>query len=239
MPRIASTFTATKIKQRLATKTAPVSPSEVVIDALVSAAQAAYQEYEEKTMTNMIRAVVAVVKDAPSLGPEEYVFTGSTTFDTPLLTGAVLDLYKYAAKVRGAPLTDIIEEGAFFMEYYTNIRLLNGNFTPMSVKVMGMEPFAYGSMECDINDQPDEYMIDFFYNILKLGLVTEEEIDYFLNMPLQTQNNIEGYLLDENKVRILLEKGQHIVFSSESIGSTAVLLDSVKSFISNMSLPLL
>ena len=179
----------------------------------------------------MIRAVMSVVKGAPPLASHDELYTGSFRFHVPLLAGTVLDMYKHVMKVHGATITETIEEEAFFIEYFTNIRLLNGTFTPMTVKYMGMEPFAYGEQECDVSDQPDEHMVDFFHNVLRLGLVTEEEIEYFLNMPPYIQNNVEGFLFDTNKVRTLLEKGQHVVFTRESIAPTVVLLDSVNSFV--------
>jgi hypothetical protein len=229
MARISSTFSGISKRPKIAAKV-PAS-SEDSSDRLVSAAAAKYEKYEEKSVANMIRAVVGVVKDEPILAPQSQLYTGSREFHVPLLSGTVLDLYKHVMKAHKTPVTDPIEEEAFFLEYYTNIRLLNGKFTPMTVKLIGMEPFAYSPMEFDVKDQPDEYMIDFFHNILRLGLATEEDIEYFLNMPPYTQNNVEGYLLDETKVRTLLASGQHIVFTEEAVAATVVLLDSVNSFV--------
>ena len=227
MARISTTFSTVKKRPKFSVKV----PAEDTMDILVADARKIYADSEAASVANMIRSVVSVVKDVEILATPDQLYTGSTHFHVPLLAGTVLDLYKHTMEVHGAPITATIEDDAFFLEYYTNIRLLNGEFTPMSVKLMGMKPFQYGAMEFDMKEEPDEYMIDFVHNILRLGLVTEEEIEYFLNMPPQTQNNVEGYLLSEDKVRILLESGQHIVFTQESIASTVKLLDSVNAFV--------
>ena len=229
MARISTTFSAIKKRPKYSGKV----QDDEGISALVSSATALYSEdYEETSFANMVRAIVRVVKKSTRpLAQEDQLYTGSYQFHVPLLAGTVLDLYKHVMKVHKAPVTEDIEEDAFFMEYYTNIRLLNGEFTPMSVKFTGMEPFAYGAMEFDAKDQPDEHLVDFFHNILRLGLVTEKDIEYFLNMPPHTQNNVEGYLLDENKVRKLLADGQHVTFTQDFVASTVVLLDSVNSFV--------
>lgn len=233
MARISSTFAGISKRPKIAAKVPASSHSEEdnSIDRMVSAATARYATYQEQTFANMIRAVVRVVKNEPTLGPQNKLYTGSHEFHVPLLSGTVLDLYKHVMKAHKAPVTTAIEEEAFFLEYYTNIRLLNGKFTLMSIKLTGMEPFAYSPMEFDATDQPDEYMVDFFHNILRLGLVTEDDIDYFLNMPPHMQNNVEGYLLDETKVRCLLASGQHVLFTDEAVSATVVLLDSVNSFV--------
>jgi hypothetical protein len=198
---------------------------------LLSAAKENYKSYKEKTVANMIRATVRAVKDAPQLAPEEQLYTGSYDLGMPLLSGCVLDLYKYVMQVYNHPIPEEIEEDAFFLEYYTNIRILNGKFTPTSVKFMGMKPFAYGAMEFDLKDEPDEFMVDFFHNILRLGLVIEEDIESFLNKPPHIQKNVESFLLDKSKVRNLVKSGQHVIFPEESVASTVVLLDSVQRFV--------
>jgi hypothetical protein len=235
MERISTTHSIIKKRPKSDVKGQPssASPTDDPNAALLTAAKNLYKTYNEKTVENMIRATVRAVKDAPQLAPEDQLYTGSYDFGMPSLSGPVWDMYKYVMRVYNHPIPEEIEEDAFFVEYCTNIRILNGEFTPMSVKLMGTEPFTYGAMEFDLQDEPDEYMVDFFYNILRLGLVTEEDVEGFLNMPPHMQNNVEGYLLDESKVRELVKSGQHIIFPEESVASTITLLDSVQRFVVN------
>ena len=82
----------------------------------------------------------------------------------------------------------------------------------MTTKYLGMKDMPVHEAPVDFNQDcsPDGYLVDFIFNVLKMGLRTPEQIIKFVNT--KSMPNVRSFLLQEAETQTLLLGGEHEPF---------------------------
>ena len=223
-------------KRAVATKVPAKIPSSLTgtdSDPLVVKARAIFDQAGDNTTKGTLRACYKAVLDAEKLGEPCELYTGSFYFGLPLVNAGMLDTYLYSMDVLGeVPLGrtgdgSTIVNDVFASEYYTNIVRFNGELYAVCSKFLGMKNLPAWESK-DVLTLPTPYLLDFFFNIVKLGIKTEKEIEHFLNAEPDT--TVQSRLLDVDDVEDLILKGQHVKFDAEAIEEAIALSTEIFEF---------
>ena len=210
------------------------TPSPAPPPSILDAAKAAYQRLpaSSKNRAKAVLCALKAVEDAPPdqrIADADDLYTGSYDFGgSPSVPEAFLDLYSYRMALRGTPLPQGFVDTAFSPECLTNIAKTGSGPAQLSfvtTKYLGMEPTSReGTMAID---EPDAFLVDFVYNVVRLELRTPAQIKEFLAQELLP--TVRGYLLDEAGVERLIEEGEHEAFDEAALNQTRQALQDVTS----------
>jgi hypothetical protein len=180
----------------------------------VSLAIAEFELVHRPTPADRIRAAVAVCTDATVLSDEATYF-GAMDLGAPSIPHAILDEFVFYKEVCAGPSAIAAVDTTLDAEFLTNLRLVDGTLSTVTVKYIGMQPNFSMESVVQADHKPDSFLVDFIFNVLKLELVTPAQIETFLTQELYP--NVTGYLLSSEQVDVLLERGEHEFFNEEAI----------------------
>lgn len=163
------------------------------------------------------------------------ILTSATTYSGPLLIGnpddtiqqltaTDLDIYKRYKFLVGSPVNDATIDEILGPEFATNLAWIDKELKVVTIKFTGMELLAGSMMSMDVveNGVVNDFAVELIWNILELDLVFSGNILKFLSAP-----RLEGFLLSNDKVTMLTEKGVHETFEAESLKDVEKMLEDV------------
>ena len=144
------------------------------------------------------------------------------------VSGTVLDIHKIWMQMKGQSLSDDFVNSAFGPEYATNITWRMGKIELVTIKYIGMELLPDQEMVLEIlTDEgvPSDDFMEFMYNVLHLGLRDAAAIKAFAGLKCDPQ--FRAFLLGEEDVQKLTEKGIHEAYTASVLKDTLELMQAI------------
>jgi hypothetical protein len=167
----------------------------------------------DKTSSNLV--IFTADACANNTIPETPLYTGSAKIskEIPQIPQTVLELYRSARSMTGAPISESAMIQELDVEYATNISWMNGSLHMVTGKYVGIEFSA--SMESVVPDMssPSTALIDLVYNCLELKLCTVQQIKEFVS--IEPWKGARAYLLSDADVMTLVKHGVHEQFKTQ------------------------
>lgn len=178
------------------------------------------QRLREGTYASNVRDLFAAtlcvvsskVKNGLDLSSQGKTYRGSKDFGIHLapVNQTVLEVYKLDEYYASAEPMEVIGpkiDALFCAECITNLAIEGGILRVETIKYIGMTPGQLGELTITAID---DYVVDFVYNVLQLGLATEDRLATFL------RQKEDGRLLNMAEVDRLLLHGEHLEFDDDT-----------------------
>ena len=172
-----------------------------------------------------VMAAVAVCKDATSLTADP-TYIGSLDLGFPAVPNSILDEFVFYKALCGEELSIPEVSATLDAEFLTNLRMMDGKLSCVTVKYIGMRTLFSMEGVVDAEDEPDSFLVDFIYNVLKLELATPSSIEAFLATK-KLSPFVTGYLLSSEQVDVLIEQGEHEFFEEEAMQDAKDLVEEI------------
>jgi hypothetical protein len=240
-PRKRSTFDEGASSSGLRKKKGPAAAAAAAAagEAYKQQVDALWRQQRGKTDVEAIECCLqAYATSAHLVSPDERSYTGPNLVGEPgkvlrQVSQTLLDLY--LAKLELTRYDVFEKEGgmdlvnkAFGPESATNFVMTNGKISMVCTKYNGMQNLPGQEMALPLRKEtkkgmPDDFLKEFIWNLLHLGLRTPESIRAFLANPGLGR----VYMLAEAEVDALIANGQHEAFLLKDDAELLKLLEDV------------
>ena len=187
---------------------------------------------DEQTLENVFAICCTTYKKTLKLTTDDtyvgHLVVGGESHIIEQVSGTVLDIHKCWMQMKGQSLSDDFVNSAFGPEYATNITWRRGKIELVTIKYIGMELLPDQEMVLEIltdDGVPSDDFMEFIYNVLHLGLRDAAAIKAFAGLKCDPQ--FRAFLLDEEDVQKLTEKGIHEAYTASVLKDTLELMQAI------------